>query len=150
MVFPTFFSWSLNLAIRSSWSEPQSPPGLVFRWPVYSFSIFGCKEYNQSDFGIDCLMMPTCRVVSCVDGRECLLWLVGSLDKTLLALPSFILYSKAKLACYSRLSLDFLLFHSNPVWGKGCLSLVLVLSGLIGHHRAGQLQLLQYQWLGHT
>ena len=26
----TFFSLSLNLAIRSSWSEPQSAPGLVF------------------------------------------------------------------------------------------------------------------------
>ena len=30
MVFPTFFNLSLNLAIRSSWSEPQSAPGLVF------------------------------------------------------------------------------------------------------------------------
>ena len=30
VVFPTFFSLRLNLAIRSSWSEPQSSPGLVF------------------------------------------------------------------------------------------------------------------------
>ena len=30
LVFPTFFNLSLNLAIRSSWSEPQSAPGLVF------------------------------------------------------------------------------------------------------------------------
>ena len=30
MVFPTFFNLSLNLTIRSSWSEPQSVPGLVF------------------------------------------------------------------------------------------------------------------------
>ena len=30
VVFPIFFSLSLNLAIRSSWSEPQSAPGLVF------------------------------------------------------------------------------------------------------------------------
>ena len=30
VVFPTFFHFSLNLAIRSSWSEPQSAPGLVF------------------------------------------------------------------------------------------------------------------------
>ena len=30
MVFLTFFNLSLNLAIRSSWSEPQSAPGLVF------------------------------------------------------------------------------------------------------------------------
>ena len=30
MVFHTFFNFSLNLAVRSSWSEPQSAPGLVF------------------------------------------------------------------------------------------------------------------------
>ena len=30
VVFPTFFNFSLNLAIRSSWSEPQPAPGLVF------------------------------------------------------------------------------------------------------------------------
>ena len=30
VVFPTFFNLSLNLAISSSWSEPQSAPGLVF------------------------------------------------------------------------------------------------------------------------
>ena len=30
VVFPTFFYFSLNLAIRNSWSEPQSAPGLVF------------------------------------------------------------------------------------------------------------------------
>jgi len=30
VVFHTFFNFSLNLAIRSSWSEPQSAPGLVF------------------------------------------------------------------------------------------------------------------------
>ena len=29
-VFPTFCNLSLNLVIRSSWSEPQSAPGLVF------------------------------------------------------------------------------------------------------------------------
>ena len=29
MVFPTFFNLRLNLAIRSSWSEPQSAPSLV-------------------------------------------------------------------------------------------------------------------------
>ena len=30
MVFPPFFNLSLNLAIRSSWSEPQSAPSLLF------------------------------------------------------------------------------------------------------------------------
>ena len=30
LISPTVFNLSLNLAIRSSWSEPQSSPGLVF------------------------------------------------------------------------------------------------------------------------
>ena len=30
VVFPTFFNLSLNLAISSSWSEPQSAPSLIF------------------------------------------------------------------------------------------------------------------------
>ena len=40
MVFPTFFNLSLNLAIRSSWSEPQSAPGLVFA----DYSIFKSRD----------------------------------------------------------------------------------------------------------
>ena len=98
VVFPTFFNLSLNLAIRSSWSEPQSAPGLLFA-DCIEHSIFGCKEYNQSDFSVDRLVMSMCRVFSCVVGRWCLLWPVCSLGKTL---PCFILYSKAKFACYSR------------------------------------------------
>ena len=30
VVFPTFFNFSLNLSIKSLWSEPQSAPGLLF------------------------------------------------------------------------------------------------------------------------
>ena len=43
------------------------------------------KEHNQSHFGVDHLAMSMCRVTSCVVGRGCLLWLVCSLSKTLLA-----------------------------------------------------------------
>ena len=32
-----------------------------------------CIEYNQSDFGVDNLVMFMCRVFSCVVGRGCLL-----------------------------------------------------------------------------
>ena len=34
VIFPTFFKLSLNLAIKSSWSEPQSAPGLVFAYYI--------------------------------------------------------------------------------------------------------------------
>ena len=46
MVFPTFFNLSLSLAIRSSWSEPQSAPGLVFADSI-EFLHLGYKEYRQ-------------------------------------------------------------------------------------------------------
>ena len=36
-------------------------------------SIFGCKEYNQSGFGVDHLVMSMYRVFSCVVERGCLL-----------------------------------------------------------------------------
>ena len=37
---------------------------VLFLLTVYSFSIFGFKEYNQPDFGIDHLVMSMCRVFS--------------------------------------------------------------------------------------
>ena len=83
MVFPIFFNLSLNLVIRSSWSEPQSAPGLVFA-DCIELLHFGCKEYNQSDFGVDRLVMSMCRVFSCAVGRGCLLWPVHFIGKTLL------------------------------------------------------------------
>ena len=46
--------------------------------------MFGCKEYNQSDFGIDHLVISMYRVFSCVVGRGCLLRPVHFLGKTLL------------------------------------------------------------------
>ena len=72
VVSPTFFNLSLNVAIRSSCSEPQSAPCLVFA-DCIELLHFGCKEYNQSDFGLDHLVMSMCRVFSCVVGRGCLL-----------------------------------------------------------------------------
>ena len=78
MVSPTSFNLSLNLA-RISWFEPQSAPSLVFADYV-SFSILGCKKYNQSHFGVDHLMMSMCRVFSCVVGRGCLQWPVCSIS----------------------------------------------------------------------
>ena len=84
VVFPTFMNLSLNFAIRSPWSEPQSAPGLVFTHCI-ELLIFDWEEYNQSDFSIDHLVMSMCTVRSCVVGRGCLLWLVRSLGKTLLA-----------------------------------------------------------------
>ena len=84
MVSPTFFSLSLNMAIRSSWSKPQSAPGLVFAECIELLHLW-LQRSNQSDFGVDHLMMSMCRVFSYVVARGCLLWPVHSLGKILLA-----------------------------------------------------------------
>ena len=71
----------------------------------------------------------------CVVGRGCLLW------PTLLDLPCFILYSKAKFACYSGYLLTSYFFipvlWNGGKW-KGHLLGVLLLEGLVGHHRSVQ------------
>ena len=67
-----------------------------------------------------------------------------SLQNPISQLPYFILYSKAKFACYSRYL--FTSYFGTPVpynekdnfWG------VLVLEGPVGLHRTVQLQLLQH------
>ena len=82
--FPTFFNLSLNLAIRSSWSEPQSAPGLVLVDCIELLHLW-LQKYNQSDFGVDHLVMSMCKVISCVVQRGHLLWPVHSLGKTPLA-----------------------------------------------------------------
>ena len=101
--------------------------------------------------------MSMCRVISCVFGRGCLLWLVCSLAKTLLAfaLLHFVLQGQRYLyLCTPRyllfqVSFDFLLLHFGPIWWKGQLFLVLVLAGHVCLSRTIQLQLLQHYWLGH-
>ena len=115
----------------------------------FCFSIFVCKEYNQSDFGIENLVISMCRVSSCVVGRWCLLWPVRFLGKTLLAfaLHHFVLQDQTCMLL--QVFLDFLLLHSSLLWWKGHLFLVLVLKGLVGLHRTFQLQLLQHYCLGH-
>ena len=44
-----------------------------------------------------------------------------------------------------QVSLDFLLFHSSPLWKRHLLG-VLVLEGLVGLHRTIQFQFLQHYW----
>ena len=95
----------------------------LFLLTVYSFSIFVCKEHNQSDFSIAFLVMSMCRVVSCVF-RKCLLWPMHSLVKTLLAFA--LIHFALQICLLFLVSLDFLLLHSNPLCWKGHLLLVFI------------------------
>ena len=82
----------------SSWTE--------LNW--YSFSIFGSKEYNQSDFSIYHLVMSMCKVFSCIVGRGCLLWLLCSLGKTLLAFALLHSIFQGQVCLLLQVFLDFL------------------------------------------
>ena len=53
LVFPTFFNLSLNFAIRSSWSETQLAPGLVFAFVLWCWRrlfrvLWTARRSNQS------------------------------------------------------------------------------------------------------
>ena len=63
---------------------------------------------NQPDFGIDCLGMSMCKVVSCVIGKGYLLWPVYSLDKTLLAFAQLHFVLQGQTCLLLQVSLDWL------------------------------------------
>ena len=115
--FPTFFNLSLSFAIRSSWSEPQSTPGLVFCWLYRASPSLAAKNIINLISITDHLVMSMCRVVSFVVGRGCLLWPVCSVDKTVSLSASFCT-SRQHLPVAPGISwLPFL--HPNPLWWKG-------------------------------
>ena len=101
--------------------------------------------------------MSMCRVFFSVVGRECLIWPVHSLGRIQLAFALFgghlvawrILFSKAKVACYSRYLLTSYFCILIPYDEKDIFFWILVLEHLVGLHRTIQFQLLQRYWLGH-
>ena len=71
-----------------------------------------------------------CRVISCYVGKKCY--------EQCVALLHFVL--QAQTCLLFRVSLDFLILHSNPLYEKDIICVcVLVLEGL-EHHRTVQLQ----------
>ena len=91
--------------------------------------------------------MYMCRVFTCWRGS--LPWPGHSIGKTLLGFALFHSVLQGQISLLLQVSLDFLLWHSSPLWWKEHLLWVLVLEGLIGLHRTIQFQLIQHYWLGH-
>ena len=147
VIFPTFFNLSLNFSYKEFmiWAIVSSQS--CFYW-LESVFIFGCKEYNQSDFSVDHLVMSMCRFFSCVVGRGCLLWPVHYLGKTLLvfALLHSVFQGQICLTpgvCWlPTFAFQSLIMKRTSFWGVS-------LKGLVGLHRTIQLQPLQHYWLGH-
>ena len=72
-----------------------------------------------------------------------------SLGKTLLAFALLCFVLQGQISLLLQVSLDFLLLNFSPYDEKDIFFWVLVLEGLVGLHRAVQLQLLQHYWLMH-
>ena len=114
---------------------------VLFLMTIQSFSIFGCKEYNQSHFSVGHLVIP-CLESSLVLLEEdvcyaqCVL-----LEKFYYPLPCFILYSKVKFACYSRCFLTSIFAFQSCIV-KRTSFLGVSSKGFVGLHRTIQLQLL--------
>ena len=152
MVLPTFFNLSLDFAIRSSWSEPQSVLGLVFAdcreivqfnsefcnkewmiWCTVSSRPYFCCLYRASTLSaaknmINLISVLTIWWCPCIESSLVLLeegvcWPVCSLGKTLLAFAPLHFVLQSQPYLLLQVSLDFLLLHSCPLRWNGHLFL---------------------------
>ena len=143
LVFPIFFNLSLNLAISSSWSEPQSAPSLVFCWLYTAFPSLAAEIIISLISVLTIWWYPSFGLLEegvCYD--QCIL-----LAKLLLAfvLPHFVL-PRPNLPFISGISWLPTFAFQSPIMKKTYFG-VLILEGLVGLHRSIQLQLLQHCWL---
>jgi len=116
---------------------------VLFLLTVESFSIFGCKECNQSDICIEHLVMSMCRVLSCVVGRE---WVVVT---SVFSWQNSVSHCSASF-CTPRPNLSFApgsFWLPTFAFRSPIMTWVLVLEVLVALHRTIQLQLLQPYWL---
>ena len=145
--FP-YFNLSLNFAIRNPWSKQQSVPGLVFFFWLYTSPSLTAKNIINM---ISIFINQSCL---CVKSSLGLLEKGVGHDQWVLLteLLAFVLLNfvlQGQTCLLFQVSLHFLLLHSNPLWWKGHLFLMLVLEGVVGLHWTSKLQLLCHQWLGH-
>ena len=98
MVFPNFFNLSLNFAIRSSWSEPQSAPGLGF-----------CLLYRTSPF------LAAKNIISLISVLT--IWWCPCAESSLVLLEEGVCYDQCVLLAKL---LAFALLHS-VLQGQTCL-----------------------------
>ena len=130
--------------MRSSWSD-HSHLLVLFLLTILSFSIFDFKEYNQSDFSVDHLVVSICRVFS---WKRVFAMTMCSLAKTLLAFVLLHFVLQGNLPVTLGVSWLTAFAFQSPIMKRTSL-LVLVLRGLVGLHRTVQLQLLQHYLSGH-
>ena len=121
---------------------------VLFLLAAYGLSTFGYKKYNQSDFGIEHLLMSMCKVASCVVEKGFAMTSAFSWQNSASFYPASFCSLRPNLPVTPGISWLPTLAFQFPVMNRISF-LVLVLEGLVGLHRTDQLQLLQHPWLGH-
>ena len=148
VVFPTFFNLSLNFATRSSWSEPQSAPSLVFAdyiellhlW-LQRIQVIWFWYWPSGDVHVQSLLL-------CCWKRVFAMISAFSWQNSVSLCPASFCTWKPSLPVTPGISwLPTFAFQSSMMGRTSFL--VLVLEGLISLHRTLQLQLLQHYCLGH-
>ena len=108
-------------------ASPTSAAKVYSIWFRYFFFFFqGIKLF---DFSIDHVVMFMCRIITCVDERECLLWAVYFLNKALLTFALLHVVLQDQTCLLLQVSLVFLLLHSNPLWWKQNFSFCIISRG---------------------
>ena len=136
-VFPTFFNWSLNFAIKNSWSEPQSAPSLVFD---------DCLELFEIINLISVLAIWRCAFVEFVLLEEgvyydqCISW-----QTSVSLCPASFCTPRPNLSVTPGISWLPSFAFQSPMMKRT--SFLRFLEGLVGLHRIIQLQLLHSYWL---
>lgn len=124
--------------IHSELQIPHPTPAVLYTFPSW--------VYRQDDSIKNHLVMSMCKAMSCVIDKGSLVWPVPSLGRIqLIFLSCFILYSKAKLACYSSHLLTFSFCIPIHYDDKNIFHLQLALGNHVCLHRTDQCELLHNQ-----
>ena len=114
VVFPAFFSLSLNFAMRSLWSEPQSALGLVFANYTASPSSATKNVINLilvlAIWWCPCVKSSLVLLKKGICYDQCISW-----QNSVSRCPASLSSPRPNLPV-TTISLDFLLLHSNPRW----------------------------------
>ena len=146
MVFPAFFNLSLNFTVRSSWSQPQLAPGLVFADYIELLHL-GLQRIQSV------LLMLTIWWCPCV--KSSLVSLEESvgydqwvpLQNSISLCPASFCTPRPSLPVTPSISWLPTFAFQSPIMKKT--SFLGVLESLVSLHRTVQLQLLQHYWSGH-
>ena len=128
-------------ATFSSWS--------CFCWLYRVSPSLAAKDINQSDFGVDHMVMSMCGVFPGVVGKgvcydKCVLF-----ANSIRFCPASFCTPRPNLPVTPGISWLPTFALQSPIVKRTSFLGVLVLEDLVGLHRTIQLQLLQHYWLGH-